>query len=585
MKNVILFCIIIYVLIIYDHNSWHSVTAGTVQGSEDPYQPAEPGEVIISEIMADPTPQVYLPACEYLEITSVSVSPVSLEGWYLMSGSSKYYFPSVQIAGNDYIILCHVADTPLLSKYGKTAGFKSFPALNDDGKCIVLCDKNGRMIHGVDYTRQWYGDELKSGGGWSLELTDLSYPFFYEGNWRASVAPEGGTPGKINSVRAFNPDSEFEGIVNTFPADTVLVKVSFSEPVKNLESLSHKIRVNDLTIKSITSADPLRREFIMELNGFIGRNKIYSLSLPGEVTDYAGNNAVRRTFEFGIPYETIRGDVMFNELLFNPLPGDDDYIEIVNISDKIIDVSDIYVSSKNTVTGRTATPVGISAANRCLLPGEYYAFTTGRSAIVSRYFSSRPDRVFQVSKMPSMPDTEGTLVLMNRSLVQLDEVYYNEKMHNIFIRGREGIAIEKISPAAISSFSGNWHSASEVSGWGTPGRENSVFSSAPVSGKVFSLSSTRISPDNDGYEDILIIKFNTEGEGNVTNVTVYDETGMPVKKVAVNFFLGGGGEIFWDGTSDDGSLLPQGIYIIFATVFNDRGKSQSWKMACALLRK
>lgn len=585
MKNVILFCFAVYLLFIYNRYPWYYGTASIVPGITESYQQAEPGEVIISEIMADPTPQVYLPACEYLEITSVSASPVSLEGWYLMSGSSKYYFPPLQIAVNDYIILCHVADTNLLSKYGKTAGFKSFPALNDDGKCIVLYDKNGRMIHGVDYTPQWYCDELKSDGGWSLEISDLSYPFYYEGNWKASVAPEGGTPGKINSVTAFNPDTEFEGIVNTFPAEMVFVKVSFSEPVKNLESLSDKIRVNDMTVKSITSADPLRREFIMELNGYMSRNKVYSLSLPGEVTDYAGNSAVRRTYDFGIPLETLQGDVMFNELLFNPLPGDEDYIEIVNISEKIIDASDIYVSSRNTVTGKTATPVGISAVNRSLLPGEYYAFTTGRSAIVARYFSSRPDRVYQVSKMPSMPDTEGTLVLMNRSLGQLDEVYYNEKMHNIFIRGREGIAIEKISPAVISSFSGNWHSASEVSGWGTPGRENSVFRTAPVSGEVVSLSSTRISPDNDGYEDILIIKFNTEGEGNVTNVTVYDETGIQVKSVAVNFFLGSGGELFWDGTADDGSLLPQGIYIILATVFNDRGKSHSWKMACALLRK
>jgi len=175
--------------------------------------------------------------------------------------------------------------------------------------------------------------------------------------------------------------------------------------------------------------------------------------------------------------------------------------------------------------------------------------------------------------------------LFNRSLECLDEVSYNESQHNVFIKGKEGIAIEKINPNALSSFNGNWHSASEASGWGTPGKENSILYDAKTSGKPVSLSSTRISPDNDGFEDILVIRFNPEGVGNVTNVTIYDETGLPVKKVAINFFIGGGGELFWDGTADDGSLMPQGLYVVFVTLLNDRGRSQSWKMGCALLRK
>ncbi|HRR93283.1 MAG TPA: lamin tail domain-containing protein [Bacteroidales bacterium] len=582
MKNVIFTCIAFFILFIKGSYSGSSVCASGESASPGE---AEPGDVIISEIMADPSPAVSLPEREYLEITSLSDFVLSLEGWYLLAGNSKYYFPSVQIAPDEYIILCHVSDTQRFSGFGRTAGFKSFPALNDDGKLLVIFDKTGKMIHGAEYSPKWYGDDLKSGGGWSLEMIDLSSPFNYNGNWRASVSPTGGTPGRINSVRASNPDNLFEGITNVFPADSVSVRVTFSEPVKIIESLSKNIKVNDLSVKSLSASDPLRREFIMELNGYIRRKTVYSLSLPPEVTDYAGNPALKRAFDFGSCEEPLPGEITFNELLFNPLPGDAGYIEIVNISGKIIDASGISVSSRSPATGKVSAPVTVSDVTRCILPGAYYAFTTDRSAIISRYFSSRPDRIFGVGRMPSMPDDEGMLVLFNRSLEILDEVSYSEKQHNAFIKGREGIAIEKIKPEALSSFTGNWHSASEASGWGTPGKENSVLPDAKTSGKPVSLSSTRITPDNDGFEDILVIRFNPEGEGNVTNVTIYDEAGLPVKKVAVNFFIGSGGELFWDGTADDGSLVPQGLYVVLVTLFSDRGRAQSWKMGCALLRK
>ncbi|NMC41866.1 MAG: hypothetical protein GYA43_11985 [Bacteroidales bacterium] len=582
MKNVIFTCIAFSIIFINGRFSEHSdITPGVSASSGE----AEPGDVIISEIMADPSPAVYLPEREYIEITSLSDFILSLEGWYLLAGNSKYYFPSVQIAPDEYIILCHVSDTQRFSGFGRTAGFRSFPALNDDGKLLVIFDKTGRMIHGVDYSPNWYGDELKSGGGWSLEMIDISSPFNYNGNWKASVSPTGGTPGRINSVMASNPDNEFEGIINVFPSDSVSVKVTFSEPVRILESLSGNIKADDFSVTSLSAADPLRREFILELNGYLGKNTVYSLSLPPGVTDYAGNMPLKRTFDFGRCDKPLPGEITFNELLFNPLPGDADYIEIVNVSGKIVDASGISVSSKDPATGKVSAPVAVSDVHRCILPGGYYAFTSDRSAIISRYFSSRPDRIFTVGRMPSMPDDEGILLLFNLSLECLDEVYYNESQHNAFIKGKEGIAIEKINPNALSSFTGNWHSASEASGWGTPGKENSILSDAKTSGKPVSLSSTRISPDNDGFEDILVIRFNPEGEGNVTNVTIYDETGLPVKKVAVNFFLGSGGELFWDGTADDGSLMPQGLYVVFVTLLNDRGRSQSWKMGCALLRK
>ena len=65
------------------------------------------------------------------------------------------------------------------------------------------------------------------------------------------------------------------------------------------------------------------------------------------------------------------------------------------------------------------------------------------------------------------------------------------------------LLLRKHDPWNKSNEVSNWHSASESSGWGTPGAPNSVFVEMPVTSDKVVFSSSRITPDNDGYEDIL----------------------------------------------------------------------------------
>ena len=119
-------------------------------------------------------------------------------------------------------------------------GLKQFPSLTDGGRIICLSDSSGNLIHGVEYSSDWYRDELKSKGGWSLEMIDTQFPFFYEGNWNASVSRKGGTPGSVNSVSHSNPDISFYGIQNVFPDDSINITIRFSEPVFNLSGNDEK---------------------------------------------------------------------------------------------------------------------------------------------------------------------------------------------------------------------------------------------------------------------------------------------------------------------------------------------------------
>jgi hypothetical protein len=545
----------------------------------------EPGDVIISEIMADPIPAVALPGKEYIELTNRTLFPFNLKNWRMTSGDQSVQIPEHLIDASESLIMCSIQDTSLFKPYGNVLGIKQFPALTDAGKIICITDSSGKIIHGVEYSDSWYADELKSGGGWSLEMVDTDYPFFSEGNWKASLSRLGGTPGLVNSVTEENADILFYGLVNIFPDDSCNIRVRFSEPLIDFTDRPGDVKIEGEEIMTINPADPLYREFLIRIQGPLTTGEIYNVEIETSLSDFSGNLIGRSGYSFGVPEQSQQHDLLFNELLFNPFPGDPDFIELYNTSDKIIDASRLVLVSVNDNTGDTSQGYLVSREGRCILPGTYYAVTTDRKSILRRFPLADPDYIFEIGSIPSMPDDKGHIILFNRELDKIDEVIYNEKMHNSLLADYEGISLEKTDPYASSESPVSWHSATESSGWATPGGINSLYVEMPSTGDDVSFSSTRISPDGDGNEDLLEIRFSLKGISNVVSIVVFDETGSYLKKIAQNMLAGPETILTWDGTSDDGSYVRSGIYILLINIFDENGKTRTWKKVCTVIRR
>lgn len=545
----------------------------------------KPGDIIITEIMADPDPAAGLPGKEYLEIHNRSGDTVNLMSWVLSDGNSRAVFPRRELLPGEYAIVCQQQDTSLFSRYGLTIGLKSFPALTNSGKLLFLSDNKGKVIHGLEYSAEWYDDVLREDGGWSLEIIDEDNPFYEEGNWRASRASDGGTPGKKNSVTTFNPDSYFGGFDNVFPADSVTISLRFTESLLSFNDIGEFLVIEGYSIDSISYIDPLARSWIAKLSEPLAPGKVLTISAGDGLTDFAGNLMERNEFSFGLPFPVEPGGILFNELLFNPFPGEPDYIEFYNRSGKVADASSLIIVSVNDETADTSSAVTVSEIPWCILPGCCYAITTGRKSVIGRYYSSSPLHLLEVGHLPSMPDDKGHLILFSRKLKKIDEVFYDEKMHSSILGGSEGISLEKVREDGNSADRSLWHSASEAAGWGTPGAPNSVLVEAAAEGDAVGLSTEMITPDNDGIDDILIIDLKLEGLANIVNVTVFDETGRFVKKIADNIFAGQGAMVVWNGTAADEKPVETGIYIFLITVFDDKGKTRRWKKVCTLLRE
>ncbi len=545
---------------------------------------ADPGDVIITEIMADPIPVVSLPAREYLELHNRTVFPFNMRNWKLSAGSSSETFPDKIIPPNSYMIICPANDTLLFRDCGRVFGLDRLPALNDTRMVLALSDSSGMLIHGIEYTSDWYGDELKETGGWALEMIDADFPFHTDSNWKASVSRKGGTPGKENSVARYNRDDYFKGILNVFPEDSLSINLCLSETVPAAGNINNISLGEGRNITSIIPADILLRSFNFKINEPLVRGKIYSLKTSDDITDFAGNRMDIAEFSFGLTEISGVADLMFNELLFNPLLNGVDYIEIYNNSNMVIDASRIYLVGINDDTGDTSSIIQISVEKRCILPDTYYLITTDKKKVVEKYFSADPDYVFQIPMLPALNDDKGHLILYNRELDQIDEVFYDEKMHYSLLENKEGISLEKVRKDNPSIDRKGWHSASESSGWGTPGAPNSSEIPENEFKNEVVLSSTKITPDNDGNEDLLMIDFSFPGNGNVISVTIFDETGSLVRRLTEKLLAAPETSIFWDGTSDDGMILNTGIYIIYIEIFNSSGAVKKIKKVCTVIR-
>ncbi len=543
-----------------------------------PFTPvyAVTGDVVISEIMADPSPPVKLPDREYIEITNRTDDSLSIYGWRLIATADTAILPMTWIRAGESIILCSASGKDEFSSYGRSLGLASFPSVNDSGEIIALRDGCGSLVHAVSYTPALFIDPLRSGGGFSAELTDMNNPFNEAEAWRPSVDPSGGTPGRANSAETKTEDNSCPEVIAVWPEKPGRIKVLFGETVIMPEGVKWLID-GDETMPAV-SGDIADRSAIIPLERDLTRDAVSNLLIPSSVADFAGNRPCLTELKTGLPSDPGTGEILFNELLFDPVEPCTDFIELYNSSDHIFDLSELSLANG---TGTGVIPA--SGVPRQLLPGKYLALTTERDALLKQYQCADRFAVHETGGLPSMPDGGGSLVLYDSELNIIDRVDYSSSMHLLFLSGTEGITLEKVSPDLSSGISGNWHSASEVCGWGTPGAENSNLLKPAVERNGMQLSSSRVSPDCDGFEDAVSVDVFPGGDDNVIAVTIFSDRGYVVRKLAERFAAGEGARFIWDGTSDSGARLPAGLYMIMAETFNAEGVTKRWKEACALV--
>ncbi|MDB4107184.1 lamin tail domain-containing protein [Bacteroidia bacterium] len=537
------------------------------------------GDILISEIFADPTPSVGLPELEYIELYNASSRFMSLENLTFSDGGNPAVFPKINIAPGAYLIVKKLVEETQYASFGDAIGLSGFPALNNSGDRLSIRSPEGEIIDSVSYTTKYYHDEIKRQGGYSLELTDFTSFCGEIDNWTASTDATGGTPGKQNSVLGLNPDQEAPEILSVVISAKNEIKITLDENlypslVVNMDNfMLEGDASNPVSILENKVEHTLTLSFIDDFEA----NRKYSL-LINNLSDCKGNGKTLVTKEIVSTERAVTGDILINELLFNPKNDGVDFVELYNNSEKYIDLKD-HSMARFVIERKDEKQ--ISDVTFIVYPHQFTLLTTDSTSTKSDYASTK--NLFQVSSLPSLSNDAGTVLLLDEFGIALDSVPYSEDQHFELLNDVDGVSLERISFKGKSYNPTNWHSASSSVGFATPGYQNSQFIDLSISTSSFTLESKTISPDGDGHQDVLSLTYSTDSQGHVLNGYVFDLSGRLVYQAFNNETLGNNGVLNWDGIKENGIKTAIGNYILLLETFNLDGKVTKKKLAFSIV--
>ena len=167
---------------------------------EPPVSNIQPGDIYISEIMADSAGLTMLPATEYVEIYNNSDADISLDGLffiYVSNVSNQIALPDVILRSGEYAVLYRAGRSIFVADGALSLGISNFPsAMNNNGNNIGLKSSDGVMIDDTSYPKAIRGK---------------SHERAADGSWYVSTDKKGGTPGAANSpVTPSDPEPDPE---------------------------------------------------------------------------------------------------------------------------------------------------------------------------------------------------------------------------------------------------------------------------------------------------------------------------------------------------------------------------------------
>ena len=544
-------------------------------------------DILINEIMADPTPAVTLPQVEFIELFNRSGKVIDLSGFTFSSGGTPQVFPFFQMLPGSYVIVCDDSRVDSLSDYGEVVVLSSFPALTNEADDLTLRNAAGQIIHHVSYSSAWYKDAQKADGGWTLELINPLAPCKDEANWRASANLLGGTPGQPNSVLSAQPDETRPQLTSVYaapetPDEVLLIFSKGLDEVTAVDPSNYQLSPF-VPVGSATLSSPSGNSVLLKLAAPLQKSTMYEVYALNSITDCVGNPMMDSSFLLvALPEQSDPQDLVINEILFNPETGGVDFVEIFNRSDKIFNLGDLVIA--NIKTG-IDTVVSKVKNDRLIFPQEYAVFTESPGDIINRYIVKNENALI-LNDLPAFNDDEGNVTIYradSTGIIVIDAFDYSENFHFTLLEDINGVSLERLDPARPAQDRFNWHSAAAFAGFATPTYLNSqFFENQSVEDNFFTIPEPTFSPDADGYKDFLTIFYKLDKPGYVVKVKIFDAEGRPIKSLANNELLATEGFLRWDGDTDEKSKARIGIYVIWIELFNPDGTVRRVKKAAVV---
>ncbi len=523
---------------------------------------SENDEIIISELMVDPIPSMGLPEAEYIEIHNKGNKKYDLHyQLYDKNNVADVYIDS--IAANDYVILSDVSYKNLWEGYSNVIFINDMPSLNNSFDSIYLKEYEGEIIDSVFYNiNQWHDD--KRIGGYALELTENDFECKSNILWGNALNDAAGSPGAANFFTLDESKLKPELISEEFTDN--IYKLEFSQNIKNLTMQSN------------------HPEYI--LSNHVIDNSIY-LNLSPDLGNELLQVEINLKTCFEINFDTIifiqnnyqkeYQDVIINEVLFNSIAGSTDFIELYNNTDKTINLKGFSFKTKD-ISFKDIDSAQLFKSNYYLLPDDYVVLTEDKQSVEMNYRNKNKEKIVEINKLIKMSDKEGNVYLLDETGKTLDQMNYSENMHLSWLEDIDGRSLERRRFDIEGLVAENWASASDDIGKASPGILNSQNSyKMQDMNDEFYLSKKLISPNADGFSDLLELNYHLKNSSMVVRVNVFDQQGRFVANIFNEYSISNEGILTWD-MSQDNVKIQNGLYLIYIEGISDSGTYKKYKL-------
>ncbi len=536
-----------------------------------------PGAIRINEIMYSPVGGIP----EWVELINTSSDSVRLEGWKIGNRLNRYSLPTTLIAPFGFLVI--TKDSALMRQaYPNISGvliqLTSLPTFlwNNNGDAVVLAHTSGLVQDTLTYFTSWGGSN-----GTSLERIDASGFSQDSTNWGSSLDSLGATPGRNNSIVLLDDDLAIRSTpLLSFQVNSV-VEIPFTilNKGKNtsgpfsievyLDANEDSVGTTEELMATLPFVQPIpRRDSLVSSyqwsvpspgdHGFIFRAQY---SEDGR----ASNNTSWIRVRVGYP----KGRLIINEIMYDPLAGQAEYVELYNPTGTRISLSGWSVSDLPGTSG-SINSYKIKGTMPAIAGGSYFVIASDSTLL--NLFPSVPDSsVYIVGGGSLSLNNDGDAVVIRDILGSaIDSVLYSPAWHNPGVTDVNGRSLERINPSLSANDARNWSTCATQIG-GTPTMKNSIFSVIRPTNTLLEFQPNPFSPDGDGRDDFTIILYELPLQISVISAKIYDVRGRLIRRLATNEPAGAQGQLVWDGKDDDGRKARIGMYIVLLEAIDEQG--------------
>ncbi|MFQ6613909.1 MAG: hypothetical protein ACE5D1_03615, partial [Fidelibacterota bacterium] len=429
----------------------------------------------------------------------------------------------------------------------------TFPTLNNSGDALYLLDLTGSVIDSLRYTSGWPLMEERS-----LEKISPAFSSPDPSSWKSCVAPEGQTPGRPNSVLLAARDGELlPGPVwrPRFPEPEETVQCSLRVTNQGLEPLSGSVSVEladeeiaEVTVPALARLDTVTVvvELVLQQEG--PQSVTISFNVFGDGNPW--NNILADT----IWVRQAFGAAVLNEFLAIPDSGVAEFVEVV--------------LQKEIAPGPWKISDGSSEGLLPRLGGNKDDYITlgADSSWVDRINSGR---IIIPANWPSLNNSGDQIRLLDPTGKTIDSLEFTADWPMT-----PGRSLEKFRPDYPSADLRSWGVSVAERGM-TPGEPNSLLVDTLHAKAAVRYEPDPFSPDGDGIDDRLWIRYRLPYNEAVFTVEVFDAAGRKIATPVARQIVGKEGVLYWDGRRENDKKARIGLYLVKAQA-EDTQSSKTW---------